>query len=134
NNVTLQYSNVSQGQDYPNWDTDTTPNHYTGHALGSLWQPGSNALTSIHHDLYAQQKGRLPRVGTEASKLTTPGVGAINDFRNNVFYNWFDTAGTGASAQPSQNNFVGNFYLAGPGGDDNSGTTIISKAGGTSIF
>src|SRR5262249_20766154 len=30
--------------------------------------------------------------------------------------------------------FVGNYYLAGPGGDDNSGTSIVSKAGGTSIF
>ena len=50
--------------------------------------------------------------------LTVAGVGAFNDFRNNVFYNWLGTAGSGASGQPSQNNFVGNFYLAGPGGDN----------------
>ncbi|HZZ27558.1 MAG TPA: PEP-CTERM sorting domain-containing protein [Pirellulales bacterium] len=132
NNVTVQYSDISQGQNYPQADAEN-PGTYTGHALGSLWQPGTNAKTSILHNLYAQQKGRLVRVGTETSKLTS-GVGAINDIRNNVIYNWYDTAGTGASGQPSSNNFVGNFYLAGPGGDDNSGTTIISKAGGTSIF
>jgi hypothetical protein len=133
NHVTVQYSNISQGQNYPQADAEN-PGVYTGHALGSLWQPGSNATTSILHNLYAQEKGRLVRVGTEASKLTTAGVGSFNDIRNNVFYNWYDTAGTGASSQPSANNFIGNFYLAGPGGDDNSGTTIINKAGGTSLF
>jgi hypothetical protein len=133
NNVTVQYSNISQGQNYPQADAEN-PGVYTGHALGSLIQPGSNATISVLHNLYADLKGRLPRVGTEASKLTIPGTGSINDFRNNVFYNWLSTAGTGASAQPSSNNFVGNFYLAGPGGDDASGTAIVTTTGGTSIF
>src|SRR5438552_3448850 len=112
NNVTVQYTNMSQGQNYPQLDMDVTPNVYTGHALGSLWQPGSNALSSIHHNLYAHQKGRLPRVGTETSKLTVAGVGGFNDFRDNVFYNWLGTAGSGASGQPGQSNFVNNFYRA----------------------
>jgi len=136
-NVTLQYSNISQGQNYPQADAEADGVRYTGHALGSLLQAGSNARISIHHNLYAHQKGRLPRVGTEADVLTVAGVGAFNDFRNNVFYNWFDTAGTGASEQPSQNNFIGNFYLAGAGGDNPSGgasTELAAAAGGTSIF
>src|SRR5437763_336172 len=133
NNVTVQYCNISQGQNYPQADAEN-PGVYTGHALGSLWQPGSNAKTSVLHNLYAHQKGRLPRVGTEASKLTTAGVGSVNDFRNNVFYNWLGTGGSGASAQPSTNNFVSNFWLAGPGGDDNSGTSIVTASGGTGIF
>jgi hypothetical protein len=69
--------------------------------------------------------------------LTTAGVGAYNDFRNNVFYNWLGTAGTGSSGQASQNNFIGNFYLAGPGGDNPSGgssTDITTSSGGTSVF
>lgn len=128
NHATVQYSNVSQGQNYPQMDTD---GKYTGHAFGSLWQPGSNAVTSIHHNLYAHQKGRLPRVGSAV------GTGAYNDFRNNVIYNWLSTAGTGASGQPSYNNFVGNFYLAGPGGDNPVGgtsTDLTWTNGGTSIF
>jgi hypothetical protein len=136
NSVTVQYSSISQGQNYPQADAEA-PGTYSGHALGSLWQPGSNATTSILHNLYAHQKGRLPRVGTEASKLAVPGTGAYNDFRNNVFYNWLGTGGSGASSQPSANNFVGNFYLAGPGGQDSvSGTdpSITTKAGGTGIF
>lgn len=136
-NITVQYSNISQGQNYPQADAEADGVKYTGHALGSLLQSGSNARISILHNLYAHQKGRLPRVGTEPDALTVSGVGAFNDFRNNVFYNWFGTAGTGHSDQPSQNNFVGNFYLAGPGGDNASGnesTAISTDGGGTSIF
>ncbi len=136
-NATIQYSNISQGQNYPQADAEDDGTRYTGHALGSLLQAGSNAKISIHHNLYAHQKGRLPRVGTEADALTVPGVGSFNDFRNNVFYNWFDAAGTGASEQPSQTNFIANFYLSGPGGDDPSGgasTELTTKAGGTRVF
>ena len=129
--VTIQFSNISQGQNYPQADAEASGTTYTGHALGSLLQAGSNANISVVNNLYAHQKGRLPRVGSEV------GTGAYNDFRNNVFYNWFDTAGSGASGQPSFNNFIGNFYLAGPGGDNpvgGSSTAITVKAGGTNTF
>src|SRR5262249_30253639 len=106
--VTIQYSNISQGQNYPQADAES-PGTYTGHALGSLLQAGSNATISVHHNLYAQLKGRLPRVGTETSKLTVTGVGAFNDFRDNVFANWQGTAGSGASGQLGASNFVNNF-------------------------
>ena len=126
-NVTVQYCDIAQGQNYPQADAEN-PGVYTGHALGSLLQAGSNAKISVIHNLYAHLKGRLPRVGSEV------GTGPINDFRDNVFYNWLNTAGTGASGQPSFNNFINNFYLAGNGGDDVSGTNIVTSGGGTSIF
>jgi len=129
NNVTVQYCNISQGQNYPQWDAEG--GGYTGHALGSLLQAGSNFKISVLNSLYAHQKGRLPRVGS------TIGTGALNDFRNVVFYNWLGTAGTGASGQPSFNNFLHNFYLAGPGGDNpigGSNSNIVTTAGGTGIF
>jgi hypothetical protein len=142
NNVTIQYSNISQGQNYPQADAEGSGIVYTGHALGSLLQGGTNTAFSVHHNLYAHQKGRLPRVGSEV------GTGAYNDFRNNVFYNWFSTAGTGSGGQPSFNNFVGNLYLAGPGGEDVSQSngpngiardaddvvTIVNANGGTNVF
>jgi hypothetical protein len=137
NNVTIQFSTIAQGQNYPQADAESSGVSYTGHSLGSLLQAGSNAKISVLHNLYAHLKGRLPRVGTEAGMLNVAGVGAYNDFRNNVFYNWLGTAGTGAGSQPSQNNFIGNFYLAGPGGDNPTGgtsTAISNAAGGTSIF
>ena len=141
--VTVQYCNISQGQNYPQADAEADRVVYTGHALGSLIQAGQGAKISFHHNLYAHQKGRLPRVGTEKPDrwdAENPGVrfiGSYNDFRNNVYYNWLNTAGTGASGQPSSNNFVGNFYLAGPGGDNPAGRSsfmITNVPGGTSIF
>lgn len=134
--LTVQYSSISQGQNYPQADAEGGGS-FTGHGLGSLIQPGSGANVSFHHNLYAHQKGRLPRVGTETGDLTDPSVGGYNDFRNNVFYNWFGTAGQGAGGQPSQNNFIGNFYLAGPGGDDPIGGSnpgITQRSGGTGVF
>ncbi|MCS7033370.1 MAG: hypothetical protein NZ561_05160, partial [Phycisphaerae bacterium] len=111
-NVSIQYSSISQGQNYPQADAEASGIRYTGHAFAHLLSAGTNAPISVHHNFYAHQKGRLPRVGSSV------GTGAYNDFRNNVFYNWFGTGGGGASGQPSYNNFVGNFWLAGPGGDD----------------
>jgi hypothetical protein len=143
--VTVQYSTIANGQNYPQQDAESSGVRFTGHALGSLWQPGSGAKTSLLHNLYANEAGRTPRFGTEAGKLTTPGVGAMNDFRNNVIYNWLNTGGTGASGQPSSDNFVGNYYRAGMGGevpgtvtiDPNTGKYTVAIAhqdGGTGIF
>jgi hypothetical protein len=131
NNLTIENCNISQGQNYPQRDAEAQTLTYTGHALAHLLQAGSNAKISVLNNLYAHQKGRLPRVGSEV------GTGAYNDFRNNVFYNWLDTAGYSVSGQPSFNNFINNFYLAGPGGDNPVGGTnyaIVTSAGGTGIF
>lgn len=131
NNLTIENCNISQGQNYPQADAEASSLDYTGHALAHLLQAGSNAKISVLNNLYAHQKGRLPRVGSEV------GTGAYNDFRNNIYYNWLSTAGTGASGQPSYNNFINNFYLAGPGGDNPVGGTnyaITTAAGGTGIF
>lgn len=130
-NLTVQNCNISQGQNYPQADAEASGVSYSGHALAHLLQAGSDAKISILNNLYAHNKGRLPRVGSEI------GTGAFNDFRNNVFYNWLSTAGGGAGGQPSFNNFIGNFYLAGPGGDDPVGgvnSNLTSRAGGTGIF
>ncbi len=126
-NLTIQFCTIAQGENYPQADAES-PGVYTGHALGSLLQAGSNARISVINNLYAHLKGRLPRVGSEI------GSGAFNDFRNNVFYNWLGTAGSGANGQPSYNNFINNFYLAGQGGEDVSGPNIVNAAGGTGIF
>ena len=131
NNLSIQWCIVAQGQNYPQADAEAKGVHYTGHALGSLFQPGSGAKLSVHHNLYAHLKGRLPRVGSEK------GNGAYNDFRDNVFYNWLGTAGTGARGQPSFNNFINNVYISGNGGDNATGgasPAIVQSGGGTQIF
>ncbi len=130
-NVTVQYSNISQGQNYPQADAEASGVRYTGHALGSLLELGnstSRAAATFHHNLYAHQKSRVPQ--TQAG-----GLGGYYDFRNNVFYNWLGTAGSRSGT--TFWNLVNNFYLAGPGGDDPVGgtsTAITTRAGGTSVL
>src|SRR4029079_2946457 len=89
NNITIEFCPTAQGQNYPQADAEASGVSYTGHALAHLLQAGSNAKISVLNNLYAHDKGRLPRVGSEV------GTGAFNDFRNNVFYNWDSTAGSG---------------------------------------
>ncbi len=123
-NVTVQYSNISQGQNYPQWDAEG--GGFTGHALGSLLEAGTGAAISFHHNLYAHQKSRMPQ---------TQGDSAYYDFRNNVFYNWFGTAGVRRDA--TRINLVGNFYLSGNGGDDPIGrvnTGLSWENGGTNVL
>ena len=124
-NITVQYSNISQSQNYPQWDAEG-PGRFTGHALGSLLEAGDQAAISFHHNLYAHHKSRVPQA---------QGAEAYYDFRNNVFYNWFGTAG--ASNGSTRMNLVNNFYLAGNGGDDPVGgqnTGITQESGGTSVL
>jgi hypothetical protein len=112
-NLTIQYCNCSQGQ------------NYNSHAFGHLLQAGSNDKLSFLNNMDAHQTTRCPRVGSEV------GTGAWNDFRNNVIYNWLPYAGYTVSNQPSFNNFIQNFYIVGPGGDTSTTNTSL---GGSIIF
>jgi hypothetical protein len=129
NNITVQYSNISQGLNYPQWDAEG--GGLTGHALGSLLGAGNQnfqAAISFHHNLYAHQKGRVPTIQRGET-------GAFYDFRNNVFYNWLSTAGSKGGTNFL--NLVNNFYLAGNGGDNPIGGTnpgVTTQGGGTSVM
>ena len=123
-NITVQYSNISQSQNYPQWDAEG--GGFTGHALGSLLEAGNNTNISFHHNLYAHHKSRVPQ---------TQGSSAYYDFRNNVFYNWMGTAGVRRDS--TRINLVGNFYLSGDGGDQPIGgnnTGLTYQDGGTSVL
>jgi hypothetical protein len=127
-NISVQYSNISQGQNFPQWDAEG--GGLTGHALGSLLEAGNatSAAISFHHNLYAHQKGRMPQM--QAGQTG----GGYYDFRNNVFYNWFGTAGSRSGT--TFVNLVNNFYLAGDGGDNPAGGTnpaIGTSSGGTGV-
>jgi hypothetical protein len=129
NNVTVQYSNISQGQNYPQWDAEG--GGLTGHALGSLLEAGPNAAISFHHNLYAHEKDRVPRIAVANNQTS----GGYYDFRNNVFYNWLGTAGSRSGT--TFLNLVNNFYLAGDGGDNPAGgsnPTLNNASGGTSVI
>lgn len=112
---TVQYANISEGL------------NGAGHSYGSIIATEVDGTSlSFHHNLYAHNNSRMPRLGSE--KGTT---GAIANFSNNVVYNWIGKAGysnndinTGAS-QPSSTNFVNNYFIKGA----NNGATVFSGDG-----
>lgn len=113
-NFTCQYSISGLAQNYQN------------HGFGHLLQPGTDQKLSYIHNLDAHIRSRTPRIGSEV------GTGALNDFRNNVNYDWGSGGGYSGAQQPSKNNFINNFYLTGAGGDTSwNGAT---ESGGTDIF
>lgn len=114
NNTTVQYSLIGEGL------------NYNGHSYGSIINTqNSNAPIGYHHNLYAHNNSRNPRLGSET------GTGAIANFYNNVIYNWVNRAGYSALnadsgiQEPSRTNMVNNFYMRGA----NNGSTIFLSAG-----
>ncbi len=67
NNITVQYSNISQGQNYPQWDAEG--GGLTGHALGSLLEAGNSRLRprSVSTIISTPTKSRVcPRCNRKA--------------------------------------------------------------------
>jgi hypothetical protein len=114
-NTTVQYNLIAEGL------------NYNGHSYGSIINTQVNdANLSYHHNLYAHNNSRNPRLGSET------GTGAITNFQNNVIYDWLSNAGysalntnTGAQ-EPSRTNFLNNYYIVGA---SNTGQTVFSAAG-----
>jgi len=127
-NLTVQYSTIAQGQNYPQGDPNVAGG-YRGFSYGSVVQSGPNAKISVLNNLHAHFISDLVVVGSEV------GPGSFNDCRNNVLYNWLSWASYSAGAgRQCDNNIINQFYLAGPGGDSVSSTNIISAPGQTNIF
>lgn len=88
-------------------------NHPKGaHGYGGIW--GGNRNT-YHHNLLAHHSSRNPRFASGAG---------LNDYRNNVVYNWgFNSTYGGERKDPAdslvydffQINMMANYYKAGPG-------------------
>ncbi|CAN5401038.1 pectate lyase [soil metagenome] len=88
------------------------------HGYGSLIRGGNGSRISFHHDLWANHLARMPRPGNYEGPDKDP-VGAVFEFRSNVFYNWgkghagydADTAALVAYG------FIDNSYVMGPNSD-----------------
>ena len=85
------------------------------HGYGSLIRGGDGSRISFHHNLWANHMARAPRPGNYEGPDKDP-IGALFDFRSNVFYNWGgDKSGYNADkATLSAYNFVDNAYVPGP--------------------
>jgi hypothetical protein len=94
------------------------------HSYGTLARTRSDASVSIHHNLYANNESRQPRLGTYYESLLTA------DVRNNVVYNWGGRATyAGGSAEDETEhvdvNYVGNYLVAGPWSASNATKAFI---------
>ncbi len=110
NNVTLQWNILSEPLNY-SYHVETGDTDYELHGYGGIWG-GANA--TMHHNLLAHCKGRMPRfdgIRNAAAELV--------DFRNNVIYNWGDYNTNGGEG--GKYNVVNNYYKYGP--NTNSVTT-----------
>ncbi len=102
-NVTIQWCMITESL--------FQSNHNKGnHGFGGIW--GSNYST-YHHNLIAHHSSRNPRWASGSG---------LNDYRNNVLYNWGYNSSYGGEKQQKGNpkfnsitvNFVDNYYKPGP--------------------
>lgn len=124
--LTMQYCTVGLGQNYPQAIQQNT-SQYQGRGYGCLVEGGLNAKISL-----------LNNLSTHLSYAfwinNNPGVTNFKDFRNNLSYNWHTRSFINPAGLPSYNNFINNFYLAGPGGDAVSSSNIVYVPGSPNIF
>lgn len=122
-NVTVQWSMISEALD--------NSIHSKGpHGFGSLLACHVPARYSFHHNLYAHNKSRNPRPGSDF------GATLNFDFRNNVIYNWGYFCGySGDASENVEMNHVANYMVKGPGSTTDSAfrggaaTTLIHQNG-----
>lgn len=86
------------------------------HSMGSLLSSTiDSAKFTFHHNLYAHNRTRNPKITTENDNSTI-----FFDFYNNVIYDWGSKAGY-SSDKPTHRirmNYMGNYLIAGPDTDN----------------
>lgn len=113
-NITIQNSILGQG--------------LQNHSCGGLLQTGITEGVTVFRNLYIDNKTRNPKVK------------GLNQFVNNVLYNWGNGAAYnmgGDSEGPSETTIENNYFITGPGGnwmDDGSGAIVFSYVTPTKPF
>jgi pectin methylesterase-like acyl-CoA thioesterase len=80
------------------------------HGYGGIISAEADVTFTYHHNLYAHNSSRNPRVGSDSQ------AGTLRlDFRNNVVYDWGFYAGySGDATENVDINYVNNYLIAGP--------------------
>jgi hypothetical protein len=114
NNITIQNSILGQG--------------LQNHSCGGLIQTNETEGVTIYRNLYIDNKTRNPKVK------------GLNQFVNNVLYNWGNGAAYnmgGESEGPSETTIENNYFIVGAGGnwmDDGTGAIVFSHVSPTRPF
>jgi pectate lyase len=117
--VTVQWSLISES-------LKSSCHEKGAHGYGSLLRYGNGSLT-FHHNLYAHNDSRNPRVGDNLGL----------DFVNNVLYNWGMMPGYSADASEgvTRINYVNNYAVAGPSTPASKRSTLfIGGSANTQIY
>ncbi|MDR2804975.1 MAG: pectate lyase [Dysgonamonadaceae bacterium] len=113
-NITIQNSIIGQG--------------LQNHSCGGLIQTSETEGVTIYRNLYIDNKTRNPKVK------------GLNQFVNNVLYNWGNGAAYnmgGESEGPSETTIENNYFIVGDGGnwmDDGTGAIVFSHVSPTRPF
>jgi hypothetical protein len=107
-NVTLQWSIIAES-------LNDSVHSKGAHGFGTLVRGSDGARYTMHHNLWAHHRARMPRPGNYVPRQADP-VGPLIDIRSNVFYNWGGSAsGYNADTESvSRYSLVGNHYIPGP--------------------
>ncbi|UCF67639.1 MAG: hypothetical protein JSV80_18075, partial [Acidobacteriota bacterium] len=107
-NITFQWCLIAEG---------SLTGHPKGpHSMGILSGGDPRITVSVHHSLLAHNADRNPRLGGNPN--------GVNDFRNNVIYNW-NNNNASKSSSSARTNFVGNFYIQGPDSSPTSAMGVL---------
>src|ERR1041384_231036 len=117
-NVTVQWCMIAEPLDHSCHDEGSG---IQDHGYGSLLRYGGGGL-SFHHNLYAHNRSRNPRLGDNIHL----------DWVNNVIYNWGGTSGYNANDTADSGvftqylNYVGNYLIIGTNTTHNPPRAVAS--------
>lgn len=109
--TTLQWNIISEPLNY-SYHFETGDVDFELHGYGGIW---GGRKASLHHNLFAHLKGRVPRFDGSRNlpSSASPVIGSENaDFRNNVLYDWSDYNVNGGEG--GNYNIINNYYKYGP--------------------
>jgi hypothetical protein len=95
------------------------------HGYGSLVR--ANGGVTLHHNLWAHNASRNPRLGDDYGRPPWP----LFDVRNNVVYDYGAVA-SGLTGDNLRANYVGNHIRPGPSSDTNRGIVVLTDSAAVS--
>jgi len=111
--VTVQWSIISEGLNH-------SVHHKGAHGYGSLVRAVGGL--SLHHNLWAHQNARSPRLGDNYGKPPYP----VFDVRNNLMYDWGSMC-SGMTGDVLSVNYVGNYIQPGPSSNRRRGIIVFTE-------
>ena len=111
-NITVQWCIIAEG-------LNRSVHHKGAHGYGSLVRAVGGL--SLHHNLWAHNNARNPRLGDNYSRPPYP----IFDVRNNVIYNYGDLC-SGMTGDKLSVNYVANYIRPGPSSNSKHGVIVFT--------